>query len=383
MGTIDSHPGFDAQYHDYALDRYPFPAWTLQRVQAAGYDVDDLERLHEVLPAEDQPALTKRLIEAAGDPEFQDMLYGFIDEYVKPLIGGLEVAVQRYPNIRIVRPARPDMVLPYHQGIWVGHGWGIGTLWLPMTRAFDTNTMQIMGLDESRRLTRQCIAELWDRDTMQDVFAEATHPCNLNPGSAVFFTEGNIHGNVENKTGITRMSIDVRVLEKGGQFHRKSPGGYFVPPGSHINVADASMVKRRERQLRTLSYSEMQTQMTKGIPVPLQRLAIKEYCEPRNIKFAYEHVELEGLLHCPILMSLLRKDQADEVILYSIFSLPEDESHRRALLDAALENGITLHFVNELLVMRNDADRDVIERTRTFSLDYSSPVVTTADLARA
>ena len=58
------------------------------------------------------------------------------------------------------------MVLPYHQGIWYGHGWGIGTLWLPLTRAFDTNTMQIMGLAESKGLTRQCIGERWDQAKM-------------------------------------------------------------------------------------------------------------------------------------------------------------------------------------------------------------------------
>ena len=322
--------------------RAPFPAWALKLVRSAGYDVDDLETLHEVLAPEDQPPLTKQLIHEAGEPEFQNMLHGFIDEYVSPMLQ-VELAVQRYPNIRVVRPARPEMVIPYHQGIWYGHGWGIGTLWLPLTRAFDTNTMQIMGLAESSKLTHRCIAERWDSTKMRAVFGETTHPCNLNPGSAVFFTEGNIHGNVENKTGITRMSIDVRVLEKGGQFHRKLPGGYFVIPGPDSEVADASKVERRETQLHTISYGETQTPVTRGIPVPLQRLLVKEYCAPRNIKFAYEHIELEGMLHCPILIGLITRDQPDEIILFSVFSLPEDEEDpsRRARRRARAQRDLT------------------------------------------
>ena len=134
-------PEFDAAAHDYDVARYPFAQWCLERVREAGYEVDDLEKLHEVLPPEDQPALTKKLIQLAGEPAFQELIYAYVDEYVKPLLGP-EVAIQRYPNIRFVRPARPEMVLPYHQGIWVGHGWGEGTIWMPFTRAFDSNSMQ-------------------------------------------------------------------------------------------------------------------------------------------------------------------------------------------------------------------------------------------------
>ena len=76
MSLIANHSGFDAQYHDYDLEKYPFSEWALRYVQAADYDADDLEKLHEVLLPEDQPSLTKRLIQESGESEFQTMLTG-------------------------------------------------------------------------------------------------------------------------------------------------------------------------------------------------------------------------------------------------------------------------------------------------------------------
>ena len=63
---------------------------------------------------------------------------------------------------------------------------------------------------------------------MQEEFMKYSTPVNLTPGQACLFSQANIHGNIPNETGVTRVSIDYRVLERGGQFHRKIPGGYFV-----------------------------------------------------------------------------------------------------------------------------------------------------------
>jgi sporadic carbohydrate cluster 2OG-Fe(II) oxygenase/sporadic carbohydrate cluster protein (TIGR04323 family) len=379
---IETLPEFDAATMTFDLERYPFPRWALEQVRAAGYDLDDLSRLHEVVEPHDQPALTKRLIRMAGEPEFQELLHAFVHEYIEPLLGAAP-AIQRYPNVRVVRPKRPEMVLPYHQGRWVGHGWGEATIWLPLTKAFDTNTMRIMGLEKSREVTLRCTRERWSKAKMEEVLGALCEPCNIDPGTAVCFTQGNIHGNVENLTGVTRVSMDVRVLEPGGQFHRKSPGGYFVIPGTYGTISAQSQFERRadDQQKVTISYCESQTQMTSGIPIPLQRLAIREYVEARNIKFSYEHVELEGLLHCPILMGLIEQDRPDEIVLYSIFSLPDDPADRKAVLDAALRNGVVLHFVNELATLADEEDRVAIDRTIEFTRDFSSPVVSTRDVA--
>jgi sporadic carbohydrate cluster protein (TIGR04323 family) len=283
--------------------------------------------------------------------------------------------------VRVVLPDRPDMILPFHQGIWVGNGMGIGTVWMPLTRAFDTNSMWIVDLATSRELTRRAIAEKWNRERMQEVLLSEAHPMNLEVGEVCTFCQANIHGNVANMTGVTRVSVDYRVLRADGQFHRKLPGGYFVLSDRFDDLFRPQPLHESpngDRAKSIISYCENNTRVTRGINVYLQRLLIRDYCQERGIKFRYEQMELEGLLHCPILMGVLEHDGPDEVVMFSCYALPEDSADRKRLLDKALEKGIVLHFVNELEVMRTADDRDRIERTMQFSTDFSSPVIRTA-----
>ena len=222
------------------------------------------------------------------------------------------------------------------------------------------------------RLTIDATEGLWGREKMQDEFMEHAKPVNLNPGQACLFNQACIHGNIPNETGITRLSIDYRVLERDGQFHRKLPGGYFVVNETGAGDADNESDKYEDRA--AISYNENNTRMTQGIPIYLQRLAMRDYCLDKNIKFRYEQVELEGLKHCPILKGVLEYDEPDDVIMFSIYALPEDPGNRNVILDTALRNGVALHFVNELEVMRNEEDRERIEGVINFSRDFSTPV---------
>lgn len=362
---------FDVGTLEYDLEQYPLDRWVLKRVQERGYEIDDIRRLHEVLKVQDLPALTKGLIKDTGAGEFRDMVVSLIEEYIRPMVNS-DLAIQRFANIRVVLPDRPDMILPFHQGMWVGNGLSIGTIWLPLSPAYDTNSMQIINLETSKQLTIDATEDRWSREKMQEEFMKHAKPVNLNPGQACLFNQANIHGNIPNETGVTRMSIDYRVLERDGQFHRKIPGGYFVVNEISESGIDNDANKNRDRAI--ISYNENNTRMTQGIPIYLQRLAMRDYCLERDIRFRYEQVELEGLKHCPILKGVLEHDQADDVILFSVYALPEAPANRKAILDAALENGVVLHFVNELEVMRNETDRERIEGVLGFSRDFSSPV---------
>ena len=59
------------------------------------------------------------------------------------------------------------------------------------------------------------------------------------PGEAVLFNQEIIHGNVPNKTKQTRVSIDFRLVVKGGKIRRKLVGGYF-------DLLDKDILKRGE-----------------------------------------------------------------------------------------------------------------------------------------
>src|SRR3990172_11569971 len=87
---------------DYDDKKYPFAQWILDRVNKLGYVLDDMTRLHEVVPDDKVFVLTKDLCKATNAPEFQRMVNNYVRDVVVPK-GDLQfpVAVQRYMNVRI------------------------------------------------------------------------------------------------------------------------------------------------------------------------------------------------------------------------------------------------------------------------------------------
>ena len=84
------------------------------------------------------------------------------------------------------------------------------------------------------------------------------------------------------------------------------------------------------------------------------------------MSYGYELFELEDMPHMPTLSHLVKNAKTNAVI-YSIFALPEDKSDRDLLLRSVLDNGNTMHFVNEGLVLQTEEDLQTINRYLDFS----------------
>jgi hypothetical protein len=63
----------------------------------------------------------------------------------------------------------------------------------------------------------------------------------------------------------------------------------------------------------------------------------------------------------------LVRDRSCNIIMYSIFSLPEDEEMRNDMLETAMKRGNVLHFVNEDLQL---ADADDLKEIKNY-LEFS------------
>jgi sporadic carbohydrate cluster protein (TIGR04323 family) len=98
------------------------------------------------------------------------------------------------------------------------------------------------------------------------------------------------------------------------------------------------------------------------IPVPLQSLALRDYCArkgklyvlPVNENdFAHSYMVLEGLI----------KNLAafEGVVMYSMQMLPQKPERRRHIYETILAQSCTLHFVLEDTVVSGSADVERIE----------------------
>jgi sporadic carbohydrate cluster protein (TIGR04323 family) len=360
------------------LHAVPFDRWILDRIRTAGYPLDDLTELHSVVPEGEVYKLTKQLCGDTNLPEFRRMLNRFVREVVvvkgdlKPPVG-----VQRFLNVRVMLPNHPEAIFPFHTGLLYGHGIASRSLWLPLTDVSApenyTASMQIIDIAKSRELVRYAIDHRLSVEQMTEMFGKESWPLHAKPGLACFFTQENIHGNFVNVTGKTRVSIDFRVAEAqyGDLLARKIPAGYFhliseTEAEEEPWGRDAARAVGFDNGKINLHYINNNTSSTFGVPVHLQRYMILDYCERNNLNYEFEMFELEDMVHVPTLDHIVRTLKCN-LIMYSIFALPEEEEARNELLTEAVKNGLIIHFVNEDLVLASERDLEIINRYLKFS----------------
>jgi sporadic carbohydrate cluster 2OG-Fe(II) oxygenase/sporadic carbohydrate cluster protein (TIGR04323 family) len=362
---------FDNQTLDYDLERFPLPDIVLECVRKYYPDVKSLDTLHEVIPANQIAAVSNKCSHDLLKTEFYDHYDTMVTEKVLPQVG-CDMLIQKFPNLRFLIPDQDEhgAVLLYHQGRWVGNGLGLRTIWMPFTDCYESNSMQIMDLDISRNVTRRAVAERWSYEQLQDFCVANSWPITLKPGQAHLFFQEHIHGNIPNRTGKTRVSIDIRLLCRDGQPHRKWPGAYF----RRLHARDYNRdVKIDESRQNVVTYGEYEGIKTRHLDLHFQTLVVKSYCQKRGYTFPYQHGENEGLNYSH-LDFLINRARTDHIILFSIFSLPDDPEHRTRFMKDALEKKCVLHFANEELVLQNPEDLEHIEYLRSFTDDWSSPV---------
>jgi len=370
---------WDAQIVTYPNDRFPFSEWILNRVRAMGYPLEQLDYFHKVVPQPETFKVTKQLCADTNLPEFRRMVNNFVRDVVVPK-GRLRppVAVQRYMNVRIMLPTTPDLFFPFHTGLLYGHGIASRSIWMPfvdVTKDEDrSRSMQIIGIKRSRELIKMAIDKRLSMEEMTDVFGKESHQIKAKPGSCCFFTQENIHGSGKpNVTDKTRVSMDFRIAEGiyGDLLGRKIPAGYFhlIP---ETEEEEDKLAQRPSKEVvfangkSNIFYVANNTASTYPIPVHLQRYMLLDYSKKHGLTADLELFDLEDMLHLPTLWHIVEHRNVN-VVMYSIFALPEEQSERNRMLDAALKKGMILHFVNEGLALTSREDLETIRNYLDFS----------------
>lgn len=369
MSLQDLDPRWDNQTLEYDLEKHNWPEFWLGVAKEKFPQIETLETVHKVLDATELVELGRHLQDTCGEERFIKKVDAYYSECVPDLIDGEEWMLQRFFTIRMVIPnqAKEGRLLAFHQGIWVGNGLGLRTIWTPFTECYGNNSMQIMGWEESDELTKRCYDEKLSYDELQGECAKHCFPVTLKPGQAHLFQQHHIHGNFNNDTDITRWSMDGRVLPKGGHYHRKLPGGYFRFIGERDDIREIDPTKK------WISYAGWNTEWTKELPLPMQRAIISQYCDKHGIKINDYQFENEYVDWLPGLEKFITGYGIDAIVLCSINSLPDDPFRRYHLLSLAVENEVELHFANELCSVRTAEDIKHIQHVLEFVNENTPP----------
>lgn len=356
---------------NYDLEKYNWPAWALSVIQEIAPQVKELETMHKVLTPVEIVRVAQHVQNACSRKDFMERFDAFAQEYVPQRIDNKRYLIQRQGTLRVVIPEqeKAGRRLQFHQGIFVGNGRGCRTIWTPFTEARDTNTMWIMELDVSREVTKRFINEKWDLNRFEDECLKTAWPVTLQPGQSHLFFQEHLHGNVNNKEGYTRVSMDMRILVEGEEYGRRYPGGFMRLPGDYEADTPKDYTGKK-----FITYAGWNTLFSKWIPLPMQRATIESYCTKHKISYNSYEFENEHTDWLPSLEYFI-KEKPEGIVLCSIFSLPDDNDRRNEILQLALDLGVELHFANELCSIRSKADLDRIQTYINFAVPKSGPYV--------
>ena len=357
-------PNWDNQTANYNLQQHNWPEFWLNIAKEKFPYIDSLEKIHDVCTPDQIVELGSHLQKATGGEEFINKIDNYYNSIVPGLIEQDEYMIQRFFTVRIVIPnqAKAGRLLQFHKDEWTGNGLGILTLWTPITRCYGSNSMQILSCEDSDFITDECVQNKWSFDKIQSESLSKSFPVELEPGQAHLFQQHHIHGNVNNTTDISRWSMDGRILPKGGKYHRKLPGGYFRFIGEKPDNRPIDSNKDY------ISYAGWNNSWSGGIPLPMQRGIINDYCKNNKIKINDYQFENEFLDWYPALEQFITGYNVDAIVLCSIYSLPEDISNRKKILQTAVDNNVELHFANELCTVREQKDINHIERILEYKI---------------
>lgn len=354
---------WDNKTLNYDNITFKFREWAIAVIQEVKPEVTELETLHLQVTSEELSKIRNHFYKASTRKDFMKMVDDFMARYITHRIGGKRYLVQRYPTLRIVEPnqSKKSRRLTFHQGIWVGNGKGLRTVWMPFTKCYGTNSMQILPLGISKKITKQCLRNRWSLEKFEEESIKHSFPVTLDYGQCHLFFQEHIHGNVTNETDITRVSMDIRILIEGEPYHRRLPGAWLRLPGDYrCDITEDNTGKH------FITYDCWSSKYTKNIPLPMQRDVIDMYCEKNKISYSDSQFENEYLDWCPSLQHFIRQ-KPDGIVMLSIFSLPDKKKWRDTILNLALESGVELHFSNEYLVLRNRKDLELIQNYLEFS----------------
>jgi sporadic carbohydrate cluster 2OG-Fe(II) oxygenase len=138
----------------------------------------------------------------------------FVSQEIAPLVGE-PIYHQKTPTIRFQFPHQQNFgpAPKWHSDIMLGHPPAEINVWLPLTAAYDSNTMRMLDRTNSDLILTGCSCDFTGFDERGiGAYEAASKPIEMSVGQYLIFNPRCIHATQYNETNDTRVSIDFRVI---------------------------------------------------------------------------------------------------------------------------------------------------------------------------
>lgn len=200
-----------------------------------------LEELHLYLREEDRVPtaynnVTKAFFETSE--RFRELYFDLM-KYITWNIFHFDFIFQETPNIRFHVPgpyqeiykSKDGRYLGYHVDSMNGHPFEEINCWLPVTRAYQTNALQLASLEDGIKILSALLEDInynadiyhksgWDLNYMklnsdpeyQRFVIDSCEPMDMEYGEVLLFDPRCVHSTAENQERHTRVSLDFRLM---------------------------------------------------------------------------------------------------------------------------------------------------------------------------
>jgi len=184
--------------------KYNIDQFNLINIVKNAFNVESLSNIHSILetdlgiptdPSQDQTTIFHKIfyrLYEQDNSEFLNIYDSFVEYLVKEHFDGQNMVYQSRPTFRVQIPNN-IAVAKWHKDKAYNHSCKEINIYLPLTNAFDSNTIWAESEEDKGDYS----------------------PMNAEAGEYYIWDGANLnHGNKENKTGVSRVSLDFRLIHK-------------------------------------------------------------------------------------------------------------------------------------------------------------------------
>jgi len=351
---------WDNQKISYDLEKFPWPSMFEAVIRERYPQVKDLTLLHEYLDSSQLIEIRKYLESFTRSTSFRQLVDQFASHVLeKKGYEYEEYMLQLTPGLRIVVPNQlhKNRLLNFHTGYWTGYDNGTNTIWIPLTPAYDTNTLWVTDWDTSHKLMKKIHNESWPLGKIQQECERVSWPVEVAVGESWLFNQGHLHGNVNNTTGKTRLSFDFRVAHKNIEFGRRRPGSYYRFPGTEIQFPR----HRIDKDKNWIAFTSPNDEYIDMAPYFMIREYLLGWCKTVDIapnEWSNEYHECKWM---PKFVDFINKKNTG-IVFASIYNFSLDIEERIEYFKTAIKNNCQLIFVDENILVDKEEDLELIKK---------------------
>ena len=369
MQCYDDNEPIDQRWDNksisYDTTRYNWADIFLNAAQEIKPKLPKLEDIHLHFATEELLDLRKKFEKITNSAEFARMVDSYIEEYLDPLLPHTDYMVQRTPGIRILVPdqEKKGRLLTFHTGYWTGYGKSkTYTVWTPITKAFDSNTMQVMSWEDTKEVIRDIHTYQYDMERVQSECEKRSWPVNLEYGQAWLFNQGHLHGNINNTTGVTRMSFDTRMALRGEEFGYRRAGSFYRFKGESTE----NNLLKANRAARWVTFIDQNCEYIYPTPNYMIREFLIGYGRGLGLTVIDFHNEYRYCTWNPQFQNIVKQGYVDGIIVPSVYAFNLSLDRRLEVFASAVDQGIQILFADENLVLADQSDLDRIKKLFDF-----------------